>query len=465
MEQQFDVVVIGGGPGGYVAAIRASQAKKRVALVEREHLGGVCLNWGCIPTKALLKVASTYALCQKADAFGIKLSELKFELNEVIAYSRSVAEKLAKGVEGLMKKNNVTVISGHGKLLGGSKIEVVGVDGTKRVITGKNIIIATGARARELSTIPVDGKLVWNYKHAMVPDALPKSLLIVGSGAIGMEFASFYSTLGVAVTVVEIAERILPHEDEEVSAHAAQVFAKKGMVLLTKTEVLQVRSLNNEVEVQYRGADQKIIGAKFGRVISAVGVVANTEGIGLEGTKVKVEKGVIKTNGYMQTDEPGVYAIGDVVSAPWLAHKASHEAMVCVQKIISGKAHEIKRENIPACTYTSPEIASVGLTEGEARKQYTDVKVGKFPFYANGKAIAVGETDGFAKLIFDGKTGELLGAHLIGAGVTEIIGALVVAKELEATEEQIINTIMPHPTMSEAVHEATIAAWGEGLHL
>jgi dihydrolipoamide dehydrogenase len=465
MVEQFDVIVIGGGPGGYVAAIRAAQAKKRVALVEREHLGGVCLNWGCIPTKALLKVASVYSLCNKADKFGIQLEGVKFDLSKMVEYSRTVADKLARGVEGLMKKNAVTVISGVGRLLGAGKVEVLAADGAAQVIVGKNIIIATGARPREIPAVPVDGRVVWNYKHAMTPKQLPSNILIVGSGAIGMEFASFYNALGVKVTVVEVAERILSHEDEEVSASAAQAFAKKGIEIFTKTEVLQVKPEGDEVRVKYRGMDQKVTEATFSRVISAVGVVANIEGIGLESTKVKVEKGVIKTNGYMQTDEPGVYAIGDVVSAPWLAHKASHEAIVCVAKIVGGKVHEIKRENIPACTYTSPEIASVGMTERQARQKYSDIKVGKFPFYANGKAIAVDETDGFAKLIFDAKTGELLGAHLIGAGVTEMIAGLVMAKELEATEEQIMNSIMPHPTMSEAVHEAALAAWGEGLHL
>lgn len=464
MNQKFDVVIIGGGPGGYVAAIRASQLKLKVALVEKEHLGGICLNWGCIPTKALLKASEVYHTCKEAAAFGVKVKGVEFDLDAMVKYSRDVSEKLAKGVAGLMKKNGVTVFEGTGKLDGKNTVSVESKAGTSK-ITASNIIIATGARSRELPTIKVDGKYIWNYKHAMTPDSMPKKLLVVGSGAIGAEFASFYNMLGADVTIMEISSRILSQEDSEVSAFAAKAFTKRGIKLLNKTEVLQTNPKGKGVEVKYRDESGKTHDEMFDRVISAVGVVANTEGLGLEKTKVKIERGVIKTNGYMETDEPGVYAIGDVVSAPWLAHKASHEGVICVEKIAGLKPHPMKRENIPACTYTYPQVASIGLTEESAKEKYKDIKVGRFPLYANGKAIAIGETDGFIKTIFDTKTGELLGAHMIGAEVTEMIQGFAIAKTMEATEAEIMHTIFPHPTVSEAMHESVLDAWGRVIHL
>lgn len=465
MNQKFDLVIIGGGPGGYVAAIRAAQLKLKVALVEREHLGGICLNWGCIPTKALLKSAEVYHTCKDASAaFGIKTKGVEFDLAAVVKRSREVSEKLSKGVAGLMKKNAITVIEGTGKLDGKNTVSVQSKSGSTK-ITATHIIIATGARSREIPTIKMDGKYIWSYKEAMLPDAMPKKLLVVGSGAIGSEFASFYHMLGADVTIMEVAPRILPHEDQEVSAFAAKAFSKRGIKLLTKTEVLQTNVKGKSVEVKYRDENGKTHDEMFDRVISAVGVVANIENLGLEKTKVKIERGVIKTDGYMQTDEPGVYAIGDVVSAPWLAHKASHEGVICVEKIAGLKPHPMKRENIPACTYTYPQVASIGLTEEAAKEKYKDIKVGRFPLYANGKAIAIDETDGFIKTIFDSKTGELLGAHMIGAEVTEMIQGFALAKTMEATEAEIMHTIFPHPTVSESMHESVLDAWERVIHL
>lgn len=461
MQEKFDVVIIGGGPGGYVAAIRAAQLKLKVALVEKEHLGGICLNWGCIPTKALLRVAEVLHTCQHADQFGISVGKVSFDLAKMVKYSREVSQKLAKGVAGLMKKNGVKVFEGHARLAG--KGEIV-IDKKQRIL-GNNIIIATGARPRELPSIKFDGKLIWNYKHAMTPDKLPKSLLVVGSGAIGVEFASFYNMLGVEVTIMEILPQILAQEDAEVAALARKVFEKRGIKILSKTEVLQTVSSGDHVKVKFRDESGKTHDGKFDRVISAVGVVANTEDLGLENTKVKVERGIIKINAYLETDEPKVFAIGDVASAPWLAHKASHEGILCVEKIAGLKVHPMKRENIPACTYSYPQIASVGLTETAAREKHKDIKVGRFPLYANGKAIALGETEGFVKTIFDPKTGELLGAHLIGAEVTEMIQGYTIAKTMEGTEAELMHTIFPHPTISESMHESVLDAFGRVMHL
>lgn len=461
MQEKFDVIIIGGGPGGYVAAIRAAQLKLKVALIEKEHLGGICLNWGCIPTKALLKVAEVLHTCQHAEQFGIKVGKVSFDLKKMVQYSRDVSAKLAKGVEGLMKKNGVKVFQGSGKISGKGEVTV----GEDQRILGNNIIIATGARPRELPAIKFDGKLIWNYKHAMTPDKLPKSLLVVGSGAIGVEFASFYNMLGVEVTIMEILPQIMAQEDAEVAAAARKVFEKRGIKILVKTEVLQTMASSDHVKVKYRDEAGKAHDTRFDRVISAVGVVANTENLGLESTKVKVERGIIKTNEYLETDEPKVFAIGDVAAAPWLAHKASHEGILCVEKIAGQKVHPIKRENIPACTYSYPQVASLGLTEQAAREKYKDIKVGRFPLFANGKAIALAETEGFIKTIFDPKTGELLGAHMIGAEVTEMIQGYTIAKTMEATEADLMHTIFPHPTISEAMHESVLDAFGRVVHL
>ncbi len=464
MQEKFDIIIIGGGPGGYVAAVRAAQLKLKVALVEREHLGGICLNWGCIPTKALLRVSEVLHTCQHAEAFGITVGKVSFDLSKMVKYSRDVSAKLAGGVAGLMKKNGVKIFEGSGKLAGKGEV-IVSMGGKDVRLSVSNIIIATGARPRELPAIKFDGKLIWNYKHAMTPDKLPKSLLIVGSGAIGIEFASFYNMLGVDVTVMEILPQILAQEDAEIAAAARKSFEKRGIKILTKTEVLQTNPSGDSVAVKFRDEAGKVHDAKFNRVISAVGVVANTENLGLENTKVKVEHGVIKTNEYLETDEPKVFAIGDVVAAPWLAHKASHEGVICVEKIAGLPVHPMRRENIPACTYSYPQIASIGLTEASAREKYKDIKVGRFPLYANGKALAIGETEGFVKTIFDPKTGELLGAHLIGAEVTEMIQGFTIAKTMEATEAELIHSIFPHPTISEAMHESVLDAFGKVIHL
>lgn len=465
MKEQFDIVVIGAGPGGYVAAIRAAQLGMKAAIIERENLGGVCLNWGCIPTKALLRSAEVYSLIQHAEEFGFKVGKVEIDFPKVISRSRDVASRLSKGIAGLLKKNKVTVISGNAQLKNNKVITVTNEKGDKQEYGAKHIILATGARPRELPTIKIDGKNVWNYRHAMTPQSLPKSILVVGSGAIGVEFASFYNALGVDVTIAEIMPSILINEDFEIAAAAHKAFEKRSIKILTKTEVTDVKPTQTGVMVKLRGSDGKVVDHEFEKVISAVGVVANTEKLGLENTKVRVEKGSIKVDDYLKTDEPNVYAIGDVVSAPWLAHKASHEAIICVEKIAGLKdVHPIKRENIPACTYSSPQMASVGITEQKAKELKLNIKVGKFPLVANGKAIALGETEGMVKVIFDAKTGELLGAHMIGAEVTEMIQGYVIGKTLETTEIDLMHTIFPHPTISESMHEAVLDAFGRVIH-
>jgi dihydrolipoamide dehydrogenase len=458
----FDLVVIGGGPGGYVAAIRAAQLKLNVALVEREHLGGICLNWGCIPTKALLRTSEIYNTLQHLGDFGLSASNPSFDIEKIVKRSRGVAGQLSGGVKHLLKKNKVTVIDGHAKLLGKGKIAVEGAN--KQEIQAKNIIIASGARAKTLPGLEPDGKLVWTYKEAMVPPAFPKSLLVVGSGAIGIEFASFYRTLGAEVTVVEVLDRILPVEDEEISVAARKAFEKQGMKIFTSTTVkgLEKGKDNVTATLEGGGKTQKITAE---RVILAIGITGNIENLGLENTKVKTDRGHIKINEWCATDEPGVYAIGDVAGPPWLAHKASHEGVLCVEKIAGVKGvHPLKVENIPGCTYCHPQIASVGLTEAKAKAAGKELKVGRFPFIGNGKAIALGEPEGMVKVIFDAKTGELLGAHMIGAEVTEMIQGYTVAKTMETTEAELMHTIFPHPTISEAMHEAVLAAYGRAIH-
>ena len=463
-DTNFDVIVVGGGPGGYVTAIRAAQLGLKAACVEREHLGGICLNWGCIPTKALLRSAEVGHLLKHADAYGFSASNVTFDLKKVVERSRKVANQLSNGVKHLLKKNKVEVFDGHGRLNGPGKLKVEKDGKLVADLTAKNIILATGARARALPGLEPDGKLVWTYKEAMVPPSMPKSLLVVGSGAIGIEFASFYRTLGAEVTVVEVLDRVLPVEDAEISAFAKKAFEKQGMKILTSATVkgLKKGADNVTATVEAGGKSQDIT---VDRVILAIGIVGNVENLGLEGTKVKVEKAHVVIDGYGATGEPGVYAIGDLAGPPWLAHKASHEGVVCIEKIAGVKGvHPMDVRNIPGCTYCMPQVASVGLTEQAAKDKGYDVKVGKFPFIGNGKAIALGEPEGLVKTVFDAKTGELLGAHMIGAEVTELIQGYTIAKTLESTEAELMETIFPHPTLSETMHESVLDAYGRAIH-
>lgn len=460
-----DIIIIGGGPGGYVTAIRAAQLGMKVTLVEREHLGGICLNWGCIPTKALLRSSEIANMIKHADAFGFTIKDFSFDLKKIVERSRKVASQLSGGVKHLMKKNKVEVIEGHAKLLGKGKVEVT-KDGKKLAeLEAKHIIIATGARARSLPGLEPDGKLVWTYKEAMVPETMPKSLLVVGSGAIGIEFASFYRALGVDVTVVEVMDRILPVEDEEISTLARKAFEKQGMKIITGATVKKLDKSATSVTATIE-QNGKSTQSTYDRVIMAVGITGNTENMGLENTKVKVDRGHIVINQWCATDEPGVYAIGDVAGPPWLAHKASHEGVICVEKIAGSKdVHPLNVANIPGCTYCTPQVASVGMTEAKAKAAGREVRVGRFPFIGNGKAIALGEPEGLIKTVFDAKTGELLGAHMIGAEVTEMIQGYVVAKTLETTEKELMHTVFPHPTISEAMHEAVLDAYGRVVHM
>ena len=465
MAESFDVAVVGGGPGGYVAAIRASQLGMKVALVEREQLGGICLNWGCIPTKALLRSAEIYNHLNHLDAFGLAASKPSFDLKKIVERSRGVSAQMNKGIVGLMKKNKVTVFDGAAKLAGKGKLSVSKDDKKVADIEAKHIILATGARARVLPGLEPDGKLVVTYKEAMVPETMPKSLLVVGSGAIGIEFASFYNTLGADVTVVEVMDRVLPVEDEDISKFAHKSFEKQGLKIRTGTTVTKLEKGKDSVTATLKTKDGKEETLKVDRVIMAVGIVGNSENLGLEGTKVKVERGHIVTDEFLRTHEAGVYAIGDVTGAPWLAHKASHEAIICVEAIAGKHPHPMKKENIPGCTYCNPQVASVGLTEKAAKEKGHEVKVGRFPFMGNGKAIALGEPEGLVKTIFDAKTGELLGAHMVGAEVTELIQGFVLAKTMEATEEDLMHTIFPHPTLSEMMHESVLDAYGRVIHM
>lgn len=460
-DQTFDVIVIGGGPGGYVAAIRAAQLGFKTAVVEREHLGGICLNWGCIPTKALLRSSEINHLLHNLDQFGFSVEKISFDFQKIVKRSRQVSAQLTAGIKHLMKKNKITVFEGHGKLLGKGRLAV----GDQQTLAAKHIILATGARARVLPGLEPDGKLVWTYKEAMTPETLPKSLLVIGSGAIGIEFASFYRNMGAEVTVVEVMDRVLPVEDADISAFAHKQFEKQGMKILTSAKVVKLDKAQDHVTVHVESGG-KVEKITVDRVISAVGIVANVENIGLENTKVKTDKGRIVINEWLQTDEPGVYAIGDVVGAPWLAHKASHEGVICVEKIKGlPDVHPLKVENIPGCTYCTPQVASVGLTETAAKEKGHQVRVGKFPFMGNGKAIALGEPEGLVKTVFDAKTGELLGAHMVGAEVTEMIQGYGIAKTLETTEVELMHTVFPHPTLSEMMHESVLDAYGRAIHI
>ncbi|MFD2716367.1 dihydrolipoyl dehydrogenase [Tistrella mobilis] len=458
------MIVIGGGPGGYVAAIRAGQLGLRTLVVEEKHLGGICLNWGCIPTKALLRAAEVWTLVNHAREFGITVEKPSFDLSAIVKRSRDVAKTLSQGVAHLLKKNKVEVADGRGRLNGPGKVVIEGAKG-KRSVTADHIILATGARARVVKGLEPDGERVWTYREAMVPESLPKSLLVVGSGAIGIEFASFYRALGVEVTVVELLDRILPVEDAEISGLARKAFEKQGMKILTGTQVKALDKGRDGVTATLEDGKGKAQTLKVDRVIVAIGIVGNTEDLGLETTKVKVEKGQIQVGPYLETDESGIYAIGDVAGAPWLAHKASHEGVICVEAFAGVEhVHPMTRENIPGCTYATPQVASVGMTEAKAKEAGYDVKVGRFPYRGNGKALALGEPEGLVKTVFDAKTGELLGAHMIGAEVTELIQGYTVAKTMEGTELDLMHTIFPHPTLSEMMHESVLDAFGRAIH-
>ncbi|WP_380872610.1 dihydrolipoyl dehydrogenase [Sphingomonas sp. DBB INV C78] len=464
MADSYDLIVLGSGPGGYVAAIRASQLGLKTAIVERELLGGICLNWGCIPTKALLRTSEIYHYMGHADAYGLTVEKPGFDLSKIVQRSRKVAGQLNQGVKGLMKKHKITVVEGFGTLTGKGKLSVE-KDGKKTDLEAKNIIVATGARARELPFAKADGKRIWTYRHAMTPEEMPTKLLVIGSGAIGVEFASFYSDMGAEVTIVEMLPRILPVEDEEVSAFMEKALTKQGMKILTGAGVEKLDATAKGVTAVIKTKDGKAETAEFSHAIVAVGIAPNTENIGLETLGVKTDRGHIINDGYGRTNVDGILAIGDVAGAPWLAHKAMHEAVICVEKLAGGNPHAFDKGNIPGCTYSRPQVASVGLTEAKAKEAGHKVKVGKFPFIGNGKAIALGEPEGFIKTVFDDATGELLGAHMVGAEVTELIQGYGIARTLETTEAELMETTFPHPTLSEMMHESVLTAYGRPLHI
>jgi dihydrolipoamide dehydrogenase len=461
----FDLIVIGSGPGGYVAAIRASQLGLKVGVVEKENIGGVCLNWGCIPTKSLLKSAQALEYAQHAESYGVSIvGEVKADFERMVKRSRDVADGMSKGVQFLFKKNKIEIVSGFGKLLAAGKVEVTDADGNKKVITAKHIVLATGARSKELPNLPQDGEKIIGYRQAMTLKKQPKSMIVVGSGAIGSEFAHFYNTIGTEVTLVEFLPEVVPNEDEEVSKALARSFKKAKMKVLLSSSVEKVDTSGNLCKVTIKTPKgEEIHEAEV--VLSAVGVTPNLEGIGLEEVGVALDKGKVKVDEYYRTSVPGIYAIGDIVGGPALAHVASAEGITCVEKIAGLNPHPVDYNNIPGCTYTNPEISSVGLTEAKAKAAGYDIKVGKFPYSASGKASAAGQKDGFVKLVFDAKYGELLGAHMIGGNVTEMIAELVVARKLEITGHELLKTIHPHPTMSEAIMEAAAAAYDEVIHL
>lgn len=461
--QTYDLIVIGAGPGGYVAAIRAAQLGLKTAVIERENLGGICLNWGCIPTKALLRSSEVFHLMERAKEFGLSADKIGYDLDAVVKRSRGVAKQLSSGVAHLLKKNKVTVVMGEATLPAKGKVSVKTAKGSEE-LQAKNIILATGARARELPGLEGDGDLVWTYRDALVPSRMPKKLLVIGSGAIGIEFASFYNTLGADTTVVEVMDRVLPVEDAEISAFAKKSFTKQGMKIMEKSTVKKLDRGQGKVtaHIETGGKTQTM---EFDTVISAVGIVGNVEGLGLEALGVKLDRTHVVTDAYCRTGVEGLYAIGDIAGAPWLAHKASHEG-VMVADLIAGKhAHPVKPESIAGCTYCQPQVASVGYSEAKAKELGYDIKVGRFPFIGNGKAIALGEAEGMIKTVFDAKTGELLGAHMIGAEVTELIQGYVVGRQLETTEEDLMNTVFPHPTLSEMMHESVLDAFDRVIHM
>ena len=466
----YDVIILGSGPGGYVAAIRAAQLGLKTAIVERENLGGICLNWGCIPTKALLRSAEIFHYMQHAGDYGLAADKISADLDAVVKRSRGVAKQLNQGVTHLMKKNKITVYMGEGKLTAPGKLEVKGGKATE-TLSARHVIIATGARARDLPFAPTDGKRVWTYRHAMTPKELPSKLLVIGSGAIGIEFASFYNDMGSEVTVVEMLDRIVPVEDIDVSVFLEKALKKQGMTILNGAGVESLAVSDQGVKAKIKTADGKVAESEFSHVIVAVGIVPNTEKIGLEELGIHAERGIIQIDGLGRTNVAGVWAIGDVTPGPWLAHKASHEGVIAAEAIAQALGnkdvhpHAMDKRNIPGCTYCHPQVASVGLTEAKAKEAGYALKVGTFPFIGNGKAIALGEAEGFIKTVFDAKTGELLGAHMIGAEVTELIQGYVVGKTLETTEAELMATVFPHPTLSEMMHESVLAAYGRALHI
>ena len=462
-DNAYDVIVIGAGPGGYVAAIRAAQLGLKTIVVEREHMGGICLNWGCIPTKAMLRSSEVYHLMQRAREFGLSAQGIDYDLDAVVARSRAIAKQLNGGVSHLLKKNKVTALMGAATLTAPGQVSVKTAKGDE-TLSGKHIIIATGARARELPGLEGDGDLVWTYKTALTPPRMPKKLLVIGSGAIGIEFANFYNTLGVDTTVVEVMDRVMPVEDAEISAFAQKAFEKQGMKIRTKTMVKQLDRGQGSVtaHIEQNGI---VTTEVFDTVISAVGIVGNVENLGLEALGVEVDRTHIKTDAYCRTAAAGVYAIGDVAGAPWLAHKASHEGVMVAEMIAGGTPHPVKPESIAGCTYCTPQVASVGYTEAQAKEAGYELRIGRFPFIGNGKAIALVEAEGMVKTVFDAKTGELLGAHMIGAEVTELIQGYVVGRQLETTEEDLMQTVFPHPTLSEMMHESVLDAWDRAIHI
>ena len=462
MATQYDLIVIGAGPGGYVAAIRAAQLGLKTVIVEREHMGGICLNWGCIPTKALLRSSEVFHLMHRAKEFGLKADGIGYDIDAVVKRSRGVAKQLSGGVAHLMKKNKITTVLGEAKLTGKGKVSVKTDKGTEE-LTARNVIVATGARARELPGLEADGDLVWTYKHALVPPRMPKKLLVIGSGAIGIEFASFYNTLGADTTVVEVMDRVLPVEDAEISAFAKKQFVKQGMKIMEKSTVKKLDRGKGKVTAHIE-ANGKVEKLEFDTVISAVGIVGNVEGLGLEDLGVKIDRTHVVTDEYCGTGVEGLYAIGDIAGAPWLAHKASHEGVMVAEKIAGKHVHPVKPESIAGCTYCHPQVASVGYSEAKAKELGFDIKVGRFPFIGNGKAIALGEPEGMVKTVFNAKTGELLGAHMVGAEVTELIQGYVVGRQLETTEEDLMHAVFPHPTLSEMMHESVLDAYDRAIH-
>jgi dihydrolipoamide dehydrogenase len=470
MADQYDLIVLGSGPGGYVAAIRAAQLGLKTAIVERENLGGICLNWGCIPTKALLRSAEVFHNMKHADAYGLTAGAPGFDLGKVVARSRGVAKQLNQGVTHLMKKNKIAVHMGDGALNAPGKLTVT-KDGKATELAAKHIIVATGARARDLPFAQADGERIWTYRHAMVPKEMPTELLVIGSGAIGIEFASFYNDLGAKVTVVEMLDRIVPVEDADVSDALAKSLAKQGMTILTGAGVESIKADSKGVAARIKAKDGKTSEQRFSHCIVAVGIVPNTENIGLDKLGVTMDRGFLKTDDMCRTNVPGIWAIGDITAPPWLAHKASHEGVIAAEAIAKelgnkdAHPHAMDARNIPGCTYCHPQIASVGLTEAKAKAAGHEVRVGKFPFIGNGKAIALGEVEGFVKTVFDARTGELLGAHMIGAEVTELIQGYTIGKTAELVEADFMHTVFPHPTLSEMMHESVLAAYDKVIHI
>jgi dihydrolipoamide dehydrogenase len=468
----YDLIVLGSGPGGYVAAIRAAQLGLKTAIVERENLGGICLNWGCIPTKALLRSAEVFHYMKHASSYGLKAEAISADIEAVVKRSRGVAKQLNQGVTHLMKKNKITVHMGQGKLLGGGKLSVTGEDGKSEELSARHIIIATGARAREMPKAKSDGKRIWTYRHAMTPPEMPTKLLVIGSGAIGIEFASFYNDMGAKVAVVEMLDRILPVEDADVSSFMHKALTKQGMDVRASVSVQKIETSDGGVKVEIKAKDGTVTNEEYSHVIVAIGIVPNVENIGLEDVGVEPDKRYhIKIDEMCRTNVEGIWAIGDVTGPPWLAHKASHEGVLAAEAIAAALGnkdvhpHPMDVRNIPGCTYCHPQVASVGLTEAKAKEEGYTVKVGSFPFIGNGKAIALGEAEGFVKTVFDAATGELLGAHMVGAEVTELIQGYVVGKTLETTERELMETVFPHPTLSEMMHESVLAAYGRAVHI